>query len=149
MGIPVKSIVFLKVENNLLLQPIRIQWWHHNIFAELLLKDAVHASVYEFCLVLSFWSELQPLLITSCVQSISLILATITKIMNVLSFLSEDLEREIECTESMFFILTTDLMLLGRTHLERLKAILYTSSRELSQFSLSGNKRVDLEFLIT
>ena len=107
------------------------------------------ASVYEFCLVLSFWSEPQPLLITSCVQSISLILATITKIMIFLSLLSEDLEREIKSTESMFFITRKDFMFIGRIHFEGLKAVLYKLSCELSQFPWLGKTRVDIELLIT
>ena len=122
VGILLMSIKFLTSKNDLLLRPISIQRWHHNIVSELLFKGTVHASVYVCCLVLYFWSE-PHLLIISYEQSISLMLATATKVVKFQSLFTQNRERVIKKTESMFlhtrkYLWRKNFMVMWRTHSE-------------------------------
>ena len=102
VGISLMSIKFLTSKNDLLLRPISIQWWYHNIVSELLFKGTVHASVYVCCLVLYFWSE-PHLLIISYEQSISLMLATATKVVKFQSLFTQNHERVIKKNRKYVF----------------------------------------------
>ena len=118
------------------------------------------ASVYEFCLVLSFWSEPQPLNYQLCSiytykpyishnhQDHEFFIATIWRPWerNQIYWKYDFLYQEIYMYRKKW---SKDFMFIGHMHSEgSFKTVLYKLSCEISRFALFGKTRVNILLLI-